>query len=210
MIATSEAVSKWISHVWGAVQLAPKPGMRRLEEAVDLNRTANEIISTFGNKDFRALVGFLDMRGFSARAKGRRPIEVRDIAAPFVGAVVNAATAHHCFIDKTIGDEVMIVMPSFGWDVALADVGLEVRDPFLLELSELVTDVLIRLSSDMPAVQLSAGFALGPVTLHRVGSAHFAEWTVYGNVVNAAKRLQGVVGDLSPLTCAGSRCAHER
>ena len=198
MIATSEPVSRWISHVWGDAQLAPKPGMMRLQEAVDLNRTANTIISTFGNKEFQALVGFMDMRGFSDRTKGMRPAQVRDIAAPFVEAVVSVATDHHCFIDKTIGDEVMIVMPYFSDDAVLADIGLRDRDPFLLELSAFVADVLIRLSSERPALQLSAGFAVGPVTLGRVGNRDFAEWTVYGNVVNAAKRLQGVAANLSP------------
>jgi class 3 adenylate cyclase len=176
----------------GEVQILPVPGRRPLEEAVDLNRDGARVISTFGKRRFAALIGFIDMRGFSERARGKPPAEVRDLAAPFVAATVDVARRHRCFIDKTIGDEVMVVMPSFGRDVGLSSLNLRVRNPLLLEMGELIVDLIEAMSACLPGVGFAAGFSMGDVVLDRVGSQDYGEWTVYGNSVNAAMRLQSM------------------
>lgn len=84
MVPTSDALAKWLLHASGQVRLRPRRGMMRLEEAVELNRSGSKIISTFGRKQFGAMIGFIDMHGFSERAKGRSPASVRDIALPFI------------------------------------------------------------------------------------------------------------------------------
>jgi hypothetical protein len=70
MIPTSDPLKKWLLHVMGQQELKPKKGRRRLTEAVGLNREAQKIIPTFGCKEFRAIVGFIDMQGFSKKAQG--------------------------------------------------------------------------------------------------------------------------------------------
>jgi class 3 adenylate cyclase len=196
MRSTSEELSRWLLHVSGQTEL-PRV-LTPLREAIELNREGPRIISTFGQQRFEAMVGFVDMRGFSCLARGLSPEEVRDIATPFVGAVVEAARRNHCFIDKTIGDEVMLLMPSFGEDVALANVGLEVRDPWPVTLSALVADITRLIDDRAPRRCFSAGFAFGALVLGHVGADGYGEWTVYGNAVNAAKRLQALAGELSP------------
>ncbi len=196
MISTSEALSRWLLHISGHTKLPQV--LTPLREAVELNREGPRIISTFARQRFKGLVGFVDMRGFSDLAHGFSPEEVRDIASPFVGAIVEAARRNHCFIDKTIGDEVMFIMPSIGEDVALANVGLEVRDPWLISLSALVADMLRLLDERAPERSFSAGFAYGAMVLGYVGAEGYGEWTVYGNAVNAAKRIQALAGEVSP------------
>ena len=196
MIPTSDALAKWLSHISGKVKLRPKPGMRRLEEAIELNTEAAKIRSTFGDQEFQAITGFMDMRGFSSRSKGRSPRGVRDIAAPFVATVVEIACKHESFIDKTIGDEVMIIMPSFGEDVALSDIGLkETTEPFLFRLSDLLADLMELLSVRVPGAVFTGGFAIGRIILDEVGATNYRELTAYGNSVNAAKRLQALAGE---------------
>ena len=190
MIPTSEALSKWLLHMYGQAKLSPKPGMRRLTEAVELNERSDEIISTFGKKEFEALVGFIDMRGFTGKAVGKCPTEVRDIVVPLVQSVIEVAQKHQCFIDKTIGDEVMVVMPFIGDDAALADVGLERVDYLLIELGELVVDLMDSVGRRAPGLRFVASFAMGQVILDQVGTHGFTEWTCYGNCVSASKRLQ--------------------
>src|SRR5262249_41650894 len=119
------------------------------------------------------------------------------LATPFVEAVVAAAKRNHCFIDKTIGDEVMLFMPSIGLDVALANIGLGVRDSWPLNVSTLVSDLLKLISERVPGRTFSAGFGFGPVTLRRVGTEAYSEWTIYGNAVNAAKRIQALAGEMT-------------
>ncbi len=190
MIPTSDAMLKWLLHISGEQQLHPKPGRIRLREAVKLDDRANEIISTFGKKEFSALVGFVDMQGFSNLVKGKRPREVRNLAAPFIESVIGVARKHQWFIDKTIGDEVMIVMPFVGIDVQLADVDLPTWDCWVTALERFVVDLIDALDSTARQLRFSASFALGHLILDQVGCSGFTEWTFYGNCVNASKRLQ--------------------
>jgi class 3 adenylate cyclase len=192
MIPTSSPVEKWLLHVVGDQELRPKEGMRRLTEAVELNTEAPQILSTFGRKEFEGMVGFVDMQGFSSHAQGKSPREVLAIAQPFVDAVVDVAKKRQWLVDKTIGDEVMVVCPLYGDDAHLAEVDLLARDDPIIEAANLVSDILVRFRTDHIADHISAGFACGRLLLARVGTSEYGEWTCYGNAVNTAKRLQGV------------------
>src|SRR5438445_487161 len=75
---------------------------------------AEDFIDSFGKREFFAGICFIDMQGFSDLARDKSPSEVRALVAPFLESVVRAATVLKCFIDKTIGDEVMLVMPFTG------------------------------------------------------------------------------------------------
>lgn len=190
MIPPSTNSEKWCRHKSGAEKILNTQGIREMNEAVELNKAGQEILSSFGNREFRAMVGFIDMRGFSTAANGKSPAQVRDIVAPFIAAVVKVASRHECFIDKTIGDEVMVVMPWFDRDTILSDIRMPNRSVPEMDLSSLCSDLIKELRITVPAAKFSAGFAFGNLILDRVGSDEYGEWTVYGNCVNAAKRLQ--------------------
>jgi hypothetical protein len=142
---------------------------------------------------FDGLVGLVDMTGFSRLARGKSPEQVRDLAVPFVKKVVHAATAHHCFIDKVIGDEVMFVMPCFTrGNQVVEECGLPIRENPLPDLGPLLFDLVEGLELDLPHFYFTSGFAFGPVILSRIGDEEYSEWTVYGCTVNTAKRLQSL------------------
>lgn len=179
-----------MQHIAGVVKLNVPEGLVRVDEAVELNKESQRVLSTFGDQEFVALVGFIDMRGFSGLSQGKTPREVQAIAAPFIAAVVDVAHKHRCIIDKTNGDEVMIVMPEFGADAVCSDAGLDFRGSLLAALSSLIADLTHSIGALVPVVHFSCCFAKGRLVLGNVGSGSFSEWTVYGNVVNAAKRIQ--------------------
>jgi class 3 adenylate cyclase len=182
MVVTTRLLERWLQHILGTVELRRQPGVLGLREAAELNQSGAQIISTFGQRQFTAFVGFIDIRGFSDLCRGKTPVQVRDIAKPFVDTVVAITRHHQAFVDKTIGDEVMVVIPSFGQDVLLAHEGIA-RISFF--------DVAASLEKHAPGCRFSAGFAFGQMILDRIGIEDgYAKWTVYGNVVNAAKRLQ--------------------
>lgn len=190
MIGTTERLKTWLQHKAGSQRILNTTGIRDLNEAVELNQSGQGIISSFGNREFQAMVGFIDMRGFSNAAAGKSPAQVRDIVAPFITAVVQVATRHECFIDKSIGDEVMVVMPWFERDTILSDARMPNRQIPEIDLTCLCADLIRDLNARAPDVRFSAGFAFGSLILDRVGAEDYGEWTVYGNCVNAAKRLQ--------------------
>jgi len=95
MIVPTSELRAWIRHKAGLERILNTQGFQDLDEAVELSQSGQEFIYSFGNREFRAMVGFIDMRGFTKAAAGKTPAQVRDIAAPFIAAVVNASAIHH-------------------------------------------------------------------------------------------------------------------
>jgi class 3 adenylate cyclase len=190
MIPLSKSLEQWCRHKSGVEKVSNQAGWTRTLASAELNEDAGRIISSFANKEFEGLVGFIDMRGFSALSQGMTPTRVHSIVAPFLSTVIDAARKYGCFIDKTIGDEVMVVMPWFELDTILSDACLPHRKVPIYELSYLLRNLITTLRGSLPLVRFSAGFAFGNLILDRVGGDEYHEWTVYGNCVNAAKRLQ--------------------
>ncbi len=190
MIPTTKAVELWLHHAEGVEKLNVPEGLASVTEAVELNKDPTPILSTFGQKEFAAIAGFIDMRGFSDRSRGLCPADVAGLVRPFIAAVIDAAARHQCIIDKTIGDEVMLIMPEFGEDAVCSDAGLEHRGPMVMALAFLVADIVKSTRAIEPPERFSCGFAYGRLTLDRIGASTYGEWTCYGNVVNAAKRIQ--------------------
>jgi class 3 adenylate cyclase len=136
---------------------------------------------SFGKQEFDAGICFIDMVGFAEKARGKTPKEVSAIVSPFLRTVITAATEHKCFVDKTIGDEVMVVMPVFPhMDYPLSD------------MAWFLFGVVRRLEAMVPDVQFRAGIAFGKVFLDEIQAESYQEWSVFGNCVNGAKRLQTI------------------
>src|SRR5207249_2718112 len=100
-----------------------------LREAIELNREGSTDHLDLRSGAVRGARGLRRHAGLQHACTGTVSREGPRHRRPFLGAVVEAATRNQCFIDKTIGDEVMFVMPSIGEDVVLANISLEVTDP---------------------------------------------------------------------------------
>lgn len=136
---------------------------------------------SFGNKEFDAGICFIDMVGFTERAKGKTPKEVSAIVSPFLRTVITTATENKCFVDKTIGDEVMVIMPVFP----------QVHSP-LNDMCWFLYHTVRRMEITAPDIQFRAGIAFGKVFLEDIKTDSYQEWSVFGNCVNGAKRLQSI------------------
>jgi len=193
VIPTCKDLERFLLHINGEEKLVPLKGRRSLTEAVELNKEAPRIISTFGKKEFKAVVGFVDMRGFSSKARGKTPLEVHALVKPFIDLVIKVSTGLQWFIDKTIGDEVMVIRPIFGQDVQYSLIELKTPTYTVMEITSFVSELILALRESNLDCNFSGGFAIGKVVLDRVGVDPFKEWTCYGNTINAAKRLQSEV-----------------
>lgn len=176
-------LSSWLKHRDGKTR-CELPAVRVITKALNLHVRAQPVIDTFGSTTFEAFVGFVDLCGFSERTKGRSPREVADYLTPFLNSVITRLTTLDywpCLIDKTIGDEVMFVVPK----VPFAEIGPVFTHPEpafkeLLAIQEL-------LGQSYP---FRVGLAWGPVELREVGGPSFQEWTVFGETVHLAARLR--------------------
>ena len=130
-----------------------------------------------------------DMREFTSTAEGLTPEELFATLNIYLGPMVEVIVRHGGMIDKFTGDGFMAV---FG--MAESD-GTEARRALLaaLELEERVEDLRgSREAQGVPPLGLGYGVHWGPATAGSLGSLSRMEYTVVGDTVNLAHRIQGL------------------
>lgn len=98
---------------------------------------------------------------------------------PFLTNVLKAAELSGAVIDKTIGDEVMFVLPQAGQAIVLGK---------LCEFCRVLHD-----SFTGTKYRLKVGLAYGRTFIDCVGEGDYGEWTAVGETVNLAKRAMGLI-----------------
>jgi adenylate cyclase len=135
-------------------------------------------------------VMFFDIRGFTAFAEKRSPEQVVAYLNTIFDTVVDAVVHHHGIVNKFLGDGLMAV---FGAPVTegntcadAVDAGMEV----LARIDSLAEGALI------PPTRAGLGLHAGPAIVGNIGSAKRKEYTVIGDVVNVASRVEAMNKDL--------------
>ena len=136
-------------------------------------------------------VMFLDIRGFTTFAEKRSASEVVSYLNAIFDAAVDVVSSHHGIVNKFLGDGFMAV---FGGahvrrqplGESAVDAGLEV----LARVDRLVADGRI------PTTRLGLGLHAGPAIVGNIGSARRKEYTVIGDVVNVASRVEALNKEL--------------
>jgi adenylate cyclase len=149
-----------------------------------------------GGEQRTATVLFSDIRGFTAMTAGRPSEEVLRWLNRYLAAMDEVIRAHGGLLNKFIGDGIMVL---FG--VPLSD-GVE-RDAARAVQAALA--MLRRLEADERGGRTLAGFGplrigigihTGPLTSGNVGSESRLEYSVIGETVNLASRLESLTKDL--------------
>lgn len=183
---SAEDLRRWFAHRYGEKLFQPTiPGPLFCRRALQLNDGSEELLAGYGNRSIEGFVAFVDLKGFSTAVQGKSPREVHDFVSPFLQGVTEEAVGNWCLVDKTIGDEVMLFHP----DMSDAQ-GPAPWLTFAWVLAGLAT-LQRRLGSNY---RFKVGLAYGSFFLGRVGSMGFQEWTIFGEAVHLAKRLQGLDG----------------
>ncbi|HOX42151.1 MAG TPA: adenylate/guanylate cyclase domain-containing protein [Myxococcota bacterium] len=135
------------------------------------------------------VVLFSDLRGFTTFSEARQPEEVVRRLNAYFDAMVGCITSRGGVVDKFIGDAIMAV---FGGLVPLAcpaRAALEAAQAMRARLAALNADAATR--GEEP-LENGIGLHLGPVVQGPIGSAERKEFTVIGDAVNTAARLEGL------------------
>jgi adenylate cyclase len=134
-----------------------------------------------------ATVLFCDIRSFTTLSERLRPEEVVSLLNEFYTLMIEMTFKHDGTLDKFLGDAVMAV---FGAPIAQADhtaravlTALDMRTA-VAELSER------RVARGLDPFQVGIGVSLGEVVAGTVGTEERMEYTVIGDSVNVAARLQ--------------------
>jgi adenylate cyclase len=133
---------------------------------------------------------FVDVRGFTALAERLAPAEVAQRLNRFYALASEAIFKYYGTLDKFVGDQVMAF---FGAPLHAKDHPQRATRVALLILegmSKLTHGASIGDPQDKP-LRVGAGIASGAAFVGNVGGDTVTDYTVLGDTVNVAARLQG-------------------
>jgi|CXWL01.1.fsa_nt_gi adenylate cyclase len=135
-------------------------------------------------------VFFADLVGFSAFSEHAQPEEVADLLEIYFTQSVEAIFRHGGTLDKFIGD---CVMAFFGAPMAQPDHALRAART-AIEIQQAIRRWNVdREVNGKPPVYARIAINTGPVVVGDIGSNRRVDYTVLGNTVNVAARLEAFV-----------------
>jgi adenylate cyclase len=137
-----------------------------------------------------ATVLFADLVGFTAFAENAPPESVAESLDTFLDLSVEAIFRAGGTLDKFIGD---CVMAFFGAPVAQADHALRAVRAAVEIQDGLAAWNVRRTAEGLPGFEARIGLNSGPVVVGDIGSSRRVDYTVLGNTVNVAARLEALV-----------------
>jgi adenylate cyclase len=137
---------------------------------------------------------FCDMRGFTALSEGMTPAGMVRVVNRYLALMSEPIRRNHGIIDKYMGDAIMAFWgppftPVEEQARLAAAAGLEqlaALEGFRAELPELTG-----LRRGIPPIDMRIGIATGDVIVGNIGSSVSMSYTVMGDAVNVASRLEG-------------------
>jgi adenylate cyclase len=136
---------------------------------------------------------FADLMGFTRLCEGADPAEVMALLRGFRQRMERCVFEHGGTLDKYIGDSVMatfgILSPSAG-DAASA---LACARAMVASIKDWNVE---RAAEGRPPLRIATGLHYGPVILGDIGGDRLIEFTVVGDTVNVASRLETLCRDL--------------
>ncbi|MFN0071631.1 MAG: adenylate/guanylate cyclase domain-containing protein [Chloroflexota bacterium] len=129
-------------------------------------------------------VMFLDIRDFTAFSESREPQEVVEYLNALFVFIIACINRNHGIVNKFLGDGFMAV---FGAPISSEDD----RRNAVQAARETIDEVHARnLTGAIPATRISIGLHAGAVVTGNAGSEQRKEYTIIGNVVNLASRIE--------------------
>ena len=149
-----------------------------------------------------AAVLFVDIRGFTALGESMMPEELTSYLTEYRKRLTKPIFAHGGTVDKFIGDAIMAV---FGTPVQQTDDATQALACALEILDTVKNWSEERERSGYPPVEVGIGGHYGEVFAGALGSEELLEYTVIGDTVNVAERLEGLSRDVgSPLVVSAA------
>jgi len=132
---------------------------------------------------------FSDVRGFTSISEGLSPQQLSDLLNEFLSAMTQVIHQHQGTIDKYMGDCIMAF-----WGAPM-DNPHHVRDAVLagMDMQAALTELnKTFVAKGWPELHVGVGINTGTVSVGNMGSQFRMAYTVMGDVVNLASRLEGI------------------
>ena len=166
-----------------------REGVHRVEQV--LKSLAAPEVQRFADTGYsrrEATILFADLRGFSAIAEKYPPEVVLGVLSSCFGLMTEIIVRHYGTIDKFMGDAIMVVF--HGENPSPRD---HVQRALLcaVEMQIAMTELRGQHRQDgLPEVYLGIGISTGTVMAGLIGSAAYRAYTVIGEEVNLAARIE--------------------
>ena len=156
------------------------------KEVVDQLLEAGE--DQLGGKDQKISVLFSDVRSFTTISEALGARATVSMLNEYFATMVDVIFNNGGILDKYIGDAIMALFGAPFSGAHDADNAVTVANQMLLALQELNAS---RARSGRPALDIGVGLSTGNVIVGNIGSPKRMEYTVIGDSVNLASRLEG-------------------
>ncbi len=142
---------------------------------------------TLGGEHSECAIFFSDLRNFTAMSESRKPAEVVEILNHYFTDMVRCVRDTDGVVDKFIGDAIMAhwgALYSRGNDTENAVNAALMMRKALIEFNKASPE------KGRPPLRIGCGINTGPVIAGQIGSEERLEYTVIGDAVNLASRIE--------------------
>lgn len=142
-----------------------------------------------GGERRKAVIFFSDIRGFTTLSESMTPEKVVEMLNEYMTRMVTIIRKHGGIVDKYVGDAIMAL-----WGVPLTGPA-DARNALMacIEMrQELDRLNEVRKSRNEPFLYIGMGLNYGDVTAGNIGSEEKMEYTVIGDAVNIASRIESL------------------
>ncbi len=130
---------------------------------------------------------FIDLRGFTELARSLSPDQTVQLLAEYQARLVPVLQRHGGSIDKFLGDGILASFGASRVNARYAADALSAIDALMDEVAQWQAD---RKAAGLPSPRVGAAVAIGPLLFGAVGDATRLEYTVIGDAVNLAAKLE--------------------
>lgn len=142
-----------------------------------------------GGDLFQATIMFSDIRNFTSMSENMSPEEVLLFLNSYMERMIDVIVQHGGIIDKFMGDG---ILATFGVPVR-SDTHAEKALKAALDMQKALQELnQFRQKEKKPAIQIGIGLHTGVVIAGNIGNQNKTEYTVIGDTVNLASRIEGL------------------
>ncbi len=174
---------------------------RRIVKDMFARYLSNDIVQTLvdrpdlvkpGGDKKMATILFADIRGYTSFSETKDPEYIIDVLNAYFSEAVELVIKYRGYIDKFIGDAIMAAwgVPMYS-EVEDANAAVECA----VKLQRLVNSKERNFfTGDASHLKVGIGMHTGPLIAGNLGSTRRMDYSVIGDTVNVAARLEGVAG----------------
>ena len=155
--------------------------------AVAKQYSAQQESKQIGNESRELTILFCDIHGFSSLSEQLEPARLSHLLNRYFDMVSEVIVNHNGTIDKFMGDAVMAFWGAPNAQEDHAERAVIAAIEIQQKINELAKDWRL---AQLPSVKVGVGVATGPSFVGHLGSRHRMSYTVIGDTVNTAQRLE--------------------